>query len=268
MNLYRFEMKSLRGNLLGWSVAICCFVGIYMGMFPLFQEEGSAVAAMFDRFPDTLRSLYGMEHLDFSDMRGYLAFPMKLLQELLAVGGLILGIRITCIDTRQKCADFLYAKPLSHRYILAVKAAALISAGAVYFLVTAAAAGITSGLVAPGQLPLRNLLVSSLVTVMMFWLYGAAGLLIGTRFPQVKGGAAIGVCALFVFHIIFSVAKVVTGSPNSVPVRLLVPICLLDRDLAAQQGVIEWPFLLLWIAEAAVLLLFAFRARRRDVVNG
>lgn len=268
MNLYRFEIKNLRGSFLGWSIAVCCFLGIYMGMFPMFREEGSAVAAMFERFPDTLRRLYGMEHLDFSTMRGYLAFPMKLLQELLAVGGLVLGIRTACTDTRRKCADFLYSKPVSRRYILSVKTAVVFSSGIVYFIVTAAAAGIISSVVAPGQLPLRNLLISSLVTVMMFWLYGAAGLLIGTRFPRVKGGAAIGVCAMFLFHIVFSAAKVVTGNPNSLPVRLLVPICLIDRDLAAHQGVIELPFLLIWCAETALLLFAAFRAAKRDVVNG
>lgn len=269
MHMYRFELKRLRGSMIGWSVAVCCFVAIYLGMYPLFSESGSTVAELFSRFPETLQSLYGMTDLDLSSITGYLPFPMKLIEELLAVGGLMLGIRAAAHDTRERCADFLFAKPVSRKEIFVAKAGSVFSVGLALFAVTALFTGGVTALVAPGALPLGNLLASALIAALLFCLYAAAGLLLGARFPRIKRTAAIGVGSMFFFHIVFSVCKVITKDAGSLPIRLLVPVCLFDRELAASAGVIEWPFLLLWCAETALLLLAACRTmERRDVVSG
>lgn len=269
MRVYRFELRYLRGSMAGWSVAICCFLGVYLGMYPLFREDGSTVAELFAKFPETLRSLYGMDHLDLSSVRGFLPFPMKLIQELLAIGGFMLGVRCAAHDTRAKCADFLYALPVSRAGIFGAKAAAVFTLGGVFFAVTALGTGLMSALVAPGELPARNLLASAAVCALLFCLYGAAGLLVGARFPKLRGTAAIGVASMFFFHIVFSLCKVLTRDAGSLAARLLVPVFLFDRELAAERGIIEPPFLLLWCAEAALLLFLAGRTlRRRDVVSG
>ncbi|BDF69798.1 hypothetical protein CE91St41_07790 [Oscillospiraceae bacterium] len=269
MNVYRFELRRLRGSVAGWSAAVCCFLWIYLGMYPLFREDGAKAAGLFAKFPETLQALCGMDHLDLSSVRGFLSFPMKLVQELLAIGGFMLGVRVISHDTRSKCADFLYALPVSRRKVFRAKAGAVFTLGAAFFAVTALGAGGMSALVAPGELPARNLLACAAVCALLFCLYGAAGLLVGARFPRIRGTAAIGVASMFFFHIVFSVCKVITRDAGSLAARLLVPVFLFDRELAAERGIIEPPFLLLWCAEAALLLLLAGRTlRRRDVVCG
>ncbi len=269
MNIYRFELKQLRGSMIGWTVAVCCFVAVYLGMYPLFATSGFVVAEMFSRFPETLQSLYGMTNLDLSTITGFLPFPMKLVEELLAVGGLMLGIRSAAHDTREHCADFLYAKPVSRRRIFLAKAGSIFTMGAELFLATALFTGGAAALVAHGGLPLKNLLASAFIVSLLFCLYASAGLLVGSRFPGIRGTAAIGVASMFFFHIVFSICKVITKNPGSLAVRLLVPVCLFDRELAAGSGVIEWPFFLLWCVETALLLFCACRIlERRDVVSG
>ena len=91
----------------------------------------------------------------------------------------------------------------------------------------------------------------------------------GARLFGLDCTAAIGVASMFFFHIVFSLCKVVTRDAGSLAARLLVPVFLFDRELAAERGIIEPPFLLLWCAEAALLLFLAGRTlRRRDVVSG
>lgn len=269
MNIFRFELRRLRGSMIGWAAAACCFLGLYLGMFPLFQENGAAVSAMFARFPATLQALYGMTNLDLGSVTGFISFPMKLIQELLSVGGLVLGIRVMVHDTREQCADFLFAMPVPRGRIFLAKAGAVFCVGGSFFPVIALFAGLLCAAIAPGQLPLPNLLASASLCALLFCLYASAGLLIGACRPRIRGSAAIGIGTLLFFHIVFSICKVITQNAGSLLVRFLVPVCMFDRELAARQGIIEPPFLLLWASEVALFLFLSHRVLgRRDIVSG
>lgn len=266
MNVFRFEMKGLKNSLLGWCLAICGLLGIYLWIYPIFQSSDFDIAALYARFPDALQSLFGMANLDTGSMTGYLPFPMKLTQEFVAIGGFILGVRTASHDTREKSADFLYTRPVSRQHILSAKIGAMGASGGILLVVQTVVLWLLTTLFSPGEIGILNLFVSAMVSVLIFWLYGAAGILVGTCFPRIRGTAAVALCSMFFFEIVFSICKILTGSSNGWAVRIFVPVAMFDRELAAAQARLDWPYVLLWVCEVCVLLAFAFRtANRRDI---
>lgn len=267
MNIYLFEMRCLFKSLVGWCVGLCAFIAVYLSMYPMFESTGFDIAGLFARFPPALQSLFGMSGMDTRFYAGYLPFPIKLAEELAAIAGLVVGAFAVTHDHRQKCADFLFSKPVSRARVLLAKAGAVATFGAVLVCVLAVFLVAMAIAVAPGErLPFGCALALALIPGLMFLLYASVGILIGTVWPGIRGTVAIGVGAMFFFEIVLSVVKIITKNPDGVLARILVPVCAFDRGLAAREGRLEWPYVLLWICEVALLLGFAFsHLRRRDI---
>lgn len=268
MRLYLFEVRCLGKSIFGWCVGLCAMVGLYLTLYPMLRSLNFDLAALFSQFPPTLQALFGMTGLDTNRFSGYLTFPLKLAQELTAIGGLLVGTFAATHDAKDDCADFLFSKPISRSRVLAAKLAAVVTAGAVLYGVFALFLDSAAKFLAPAEkLARSSVLAAAALPVLMFFLYGAAGLLLGTALPRIRGVAAIGIGSMFFFHLVFSIGKVLTGNPDAPLVRALVPVCMFDRALAAGQGRLETPFLLLWAGEVLLMTAGSFLLlRRRDIV--
>ena len=265
MRVYGFELRRLAKGTLGWSAGLCALLLIYLSLYPVLRALGLDMPGLLGYLPHGVRVLLGVVELDFGGFAGYLPFPLKLGSELAAIGGLVTGVSAAARDCRQGCADFLYTKPVSRTGVFLAKTAAVATAGLVLLGAATAALLGAARLLAPGEpfAPLQALAASA-IPALLFALYGAAGLLLGTVLPGVRGVGGIGVASILLFHAVLLAGwQSAAGQPAVYPA---VPTAMFDRALAAGRGLLETGSVLLWGAEVAVLLaLGLWAACRRDM---
>ena len=124
MNLYLYELKSSWKSLLVWIVCIIGFLVFALSMFPSFSQMTDSMDEMLSGFsPEMLKAL-GMDFIDFSKPMDYMAYMYQYL--LVAVGAfaVLAGGSALSKEEAEKTIEFLYAKPVSRKYIAIWKIAA------------------------------------------------------------------------------------------------------------------------------------------------
>lgn len=127
MKLYAFEMKSAWKSLLVWNVCIVGFMVFAMSMFPSFKDMGGSLDAMMAGFSPEMAKALNLNLVDFTNPMDYICYMFSYF--LIAVGslGVLTGGNIISKEESDKTIDFLYAQPVTRRYIAISKIAAAFS---------------------------------------------------------------------------------------------------------------------------------------------
>ena len=124
MTLYLYELKSSWKSLLVWIACIIGFLVFALSMFPSFSQMTDSMDELLSNFsPEMLKAL-GMDFIDFTKPMEYMAYMFQYL--LVAVGAfaVLAGGSALSKEEDEKTIEFLYAKPVSRKYIAASKIAA------------------------------------------------------------------------------------------------------------------------------------------------
>jgi ABC-2 type transport system permease protein len=120
MNIFITEMKANRKALIIWSVCMALLVLSGMGKFTAYST-GGASSAVFDKLPNTMKVLLGLNGFEVTKISGFFAFLFPYLEITTAIHAALLGSSIIAKEERDKTTEFLIAKPISRNTIITAK---------------------------------------------------------------------------------------------------------------------------------------------------
>lgn len=126
MTLFFHELRRDRIKLLVWSGAIASMLLISIVIYPQMTSQMSEVGDIFSEMGG-FSEAFNMDKVNFSEFRGYFAVECG---NVLGLGGAffaaLLGIAALAKEERERTAEFLLTHPVSRRYVVAQKLAAVI----------------------------------------------------------------------------------------------------------------------------------------------
>ncbi|MBN2605158.1 MAG: ABC transporter permease subunit [Bacilli bacterium] len=126
MNVFLFELKSIRKSLITWSLSISAFLVFYLSFFPLMESSGGSFDQIMANFPPEFTAFFGMSpELPISTIMGYFALTFGIVQIPLAIQASNYGFHILSVEERELTADFLFSKPIKRSTILYSKLGAI-----------------------------------------------------------------------------------------------------------------------------------------------
>lgn len=134
-NLFIFELRSHLKGILGWSVGIMAFVGLYVSVYPSVED---IMLKMTDI------SFYEALGMEFGSFEGYMSsVVLGFLPLILGIYAVLLGTGTLAGEEDAGTLELIMAKPLSRIQIVLVKAAAMtVILWIVLVIGAAAAAGV------------------------------------------------------------------------------------------------------------------------------
>lgn len=223
MNIYLFELKSLRKSIIIWSLAISLSIVSYLMFFPALAADTAAFDAIMENYPPELLALFGMRaELPMTSLLGFFAVTFGIVQVPIAIQASNYGFNMLSVEERELTADFLLSKPVSRSKIFISKFLASLTA------LTIVNASIWIGSIASLMLfkgdtvlELNNVYVL-LSTIVLFQLvFVSVGMLISVvvrKIPSVLSfsmALAFGMYIVYGFKAIFSVAILSYVTPYS-----------------------------------------------------
>lgn len=111
MNVFRFELKSLRTTTVLWWIGLAILIAVYVSVYPSFSRDVEATKKIFGAFPAAFHAALGF---DMSVMFSFLGFLGNIFSVILlaaAIHGASLGVGIFSRERRSRTTDFLLSKP-------------------------------------------------------------------------------------------------------------------------------------------------------------
>lgn len=125
MNIFLYELKSLRKSIAIWVLSISAFLMMYMAFFPAFSQDTEFFDALLENYPEEMLKAMGISGgLPLSSVAGYFAFTFAFVQLMIAIQSSNYGFGILSAEERDMTADFLMSKPVSRTKIILSKVTA------------------------------------------------------------------------------------------------------------------------------------------------
>lgn len=260
MALFFHELKRDRIKLIVWTAAIAFMLCISIVLYPQMTSQMNEMGDMFAEMGG-FSEAFNMDKVNFGEFGGYFAVECG---NVLGLGGAffaaLLGITALAKEERERTAEFLLTHPVSRRYVVAQKLAAVLAEVLILNIVVALAAVVTS--LAIGEeidgrlffnLFLGYLLMQAEIACVMF---GISAFLRGS-------GIGIGLGAAFVLYFMNILANL---SDDAEFLRYITPFSYADGTAIVSSGTIEAKYLIPGIAYAIISVIAAFiKYGRKDI---
>lgn len=133
MNIYKYETRKKLISTMIWIICLSIFILIF---YSVFETMGSsAMADMFDEFPEAFLKAFGMSD-NFSTIIGYTAMICIYIVLCGAIFSCNLGLNAVSIEERDLTADFLISKPVTRNRILTAKLLAALTHMLIFSVMT------------------------------------------------------------------------------------------------------------------------------------
>lgn len=113
--------------MLGWTIGMVVCVAIFMlGMFPIYSDSIDQIMIVMQSFPKEFLVAFGFS-ADMFSFAGFYAFSFTYLTLLGAMFSSTITLQIFAREKRNRCQEFLYAKPVTRQKMFAEKLAAALA---------------------------------------------------------------------------------------------------------------------------------------------
>jgi len=263
INIFKHEFRTRLKSVVIWSLAMTAIVFVFFSFFSVFAEQAELMNVMLAKFPQELRTAFGMDNMDLSTVLGFLSFIFFFVQLCLAIQAGNYGFGLVSIEESELTADFLLSKPVSRAQVLTSKLLAALTSLILTNLVVWVSC-FTAISLFRGEREYENgtllLLLISLLIFQLFFL--SVGLVISLLVKRVRSvtpyalGLAFGSYVLAAFSGVF----------GDVKLELLTPFKHFDAASIVRNGAYDTPLVLLNTAVTLVALAVSYWLyTRRDI---
>ena len=262
MNIFIYELKSLRKSIALWTSSIASFLVMYMAFFPAFGKDAAILDNLMANYPEEMLKAMGLSgNLQLSSIIGYFAFTFAFIQLMLAIQASNYGFGILSAEERDMTADFLLTKPVSRRRIILSKFLAAFTA----LLFSNAAVWISSfftlEIFRGDQTYNKNKVIVLLASVVLFQLFFLnIGMLISVLVKKVRSVISFSMALAFGTYIINAVRAIIEGEI----LGYITPFYLFDPQYILEHGKYNFlPFIVaVLIIVSSALLCYRLYLRR------
>ena len=262
MNLFRKEIKTGLKPFLFWSLGLFMFVFAGIVKSSAAIADGQFMTELINKFPRIVVAAMGMANVDIAQFDGFYAVLMQYIYLLTAVYAVHLGSGAVSRESVDKTYEFLFTKPRSRSFILAIK---LVSA--LVYLTAYAALNLLFSSLAVKQLSLAGDFTALFARFSLaMWLVGLVFLSIGAAFAACfraseRGSRAgnLAVLGAYALAVIYDLLE----KPGIL--RFFTPIrYFLNTEMI--EGVLSTQYVLVCLALCVAFCSLAFyRFERRDL---
>jgi len=121
VNIYRQELKMLRGTFIVWLLSLLALATIYLSVYPAFAKDADVVTQALAHLPPAVKQAMGTGGFQIFSFPGFIA---NVLPILLLAGGIQtmnMGITLANRDLLSQTTDFLISKPVGRSRIFLQK---------------------------------------------------------------------------------------------------------------------------------------------------
>lgn len=260
---FRFTLRRLRGQILGWGLALAALGAMIIPFYDVFAEQQEQFMEMLRNYPPEFLAFFG----DVSDVgriatpEGYLEYYFfSMLPVIVGIFALLAGSRLIAQDEERGRLDLILAHPVSRSGFFFGRLGALVTASVailgvgwlgVVLLLRTSSMAIGAGAMALAFLPvLAQILI-----------YATLALLLSLLLPAQRYAAMLTGLLLAASYVVSSLGKL---HPNLATLADLMPYAYY-QGAGAMSGLDWGPFLGLLGASALFSLLAWWRFLRRDI---
>ena len=199
MNIYLFELKTIRKNTIIWAVILSALCLLFMSIFPSYASNEEDVKAMLKGFPPEVISAFGLNVDTIFSVLGFYTFTLTYILFCGAVQAGNLGIGLISRENRAKTADFLLTKPIKRETVLTAKLLASLTSLVFTNIIYLAASTVICNMIKNKEFDGKALLLISLTLFFIQLTFVCIGTLCGIVFHRVKSVVTTSLCLSFAF---------------------------------------------------------------------
>ena len=262
MPVFVFELRrQAPGFLVASAVVAAIAAGLFAGLYPVFRDARAEVDAILASYPPQFLAAFGAGG-DVLSPAGFLTFSMAYLYLAAAIAGFGWGLGSFGRERRERCSEFLLAKPLARGGAFVQKLLSCLAGTALLTLVTtcsALAGARAAGMDVDGA-RLALAMSGTGGVALVFLAVGALAGVAGPRARSVSGPATAAGLVGFVLGVLPSL----TGEDS---LRVVSPFSWFAPQRVLEVGSFDPAFLALAATSVVVLLGCALVAYARGDVR-
>ncbi len=224
MNMFLFEVKSLRKSTITWTLSILALAALYLSMYQSIVKDAEDFKELLGSYPPAVRDILGI-NLDYiTSLLGFYSFIFTFIIICGAIQAMNLGLSILSKEARERTADFLLVKPVSRSLIVSAKLLAVVTSlvitNIVFITMTVLLANLTNT-----DFDVKLFIMINLTMFFVQVIFAAIGMVISVFFKKIK--TVLPLSLGFVFGFYFIGAFLVTDSSDKLE-RIFSPFKYFD----------------------------------------
>ncbi len=241
MNMYFYELKSLRKSAVLWLCVIVALAAMFLSLYPGVAKDAVDFKELLGNYPATVRAMLGI-NLDYiTSLLGFYSMVFSFISLCGAIQAMNLGVSILSKETRERTADFLLAKPVSRKAIVSAKLLAALTVVLAANIVFNAVAMIMANTVKTADYSGKLFLMINLTLLFIQLIFLAVGVVVSVFFKRLK--AVLPVSLGFVFGLYMAGALLATGKDDDVA-RFVSPFRYFDISYIIKNAGYETTYLI------------------------
>jgi len=262
MNIYRQELKMLRGSFIVWTLALLALATVYLSVYPAFARDADAVIQTFAHLPPAVKNAMGTGGFEIFTFLGFFA---NILPIFLLAGGIQamnMGITMTNRERLAQTTDFLLSKPVARTRVFGQKLLANLTVITATSVVLIGYTYIGSQATGAGDFSkLTFLMVMAVFTGIQLW-FLSVGLVVSALVGRIRVVIGISMAAVFSFFVLALFGSVIGDEA----IRYMTPFKYVDLLEVVKMQSYELPHIIVWAGIVVIGIALSWLLyRRKDV---
>lgn len=225
MNMYLYELKSLRRSIITWTISMLALATLYLSLFPSIANDADDFKKLLAGYPEAVRAAIGI-NLDYiTSLLGFYSWIFTFIMLCAAMQAMNLGASILSKESRERTADFLLVKPVSRTAIVSAKLLAaftdLLITNILYITISALIANLTK----TEDFSMKLYFMINLTMFFVQIIFVSIGMFTSVFFKKMK--TVLPISLSFVFGFYFIGAFLVTDNSEKLK-RIFAPFKYFD----------------------------------------
>lgn len=256
MNIFLYELKSLRKATLIWTLSLIALAALYFSMYSGVEKDAAGFRELLGNYPASVRAMLGISLDTVTSLLGFYSMVLSFITLCGAIQAMIFGVSVLSREILGRTADFLLVKPVSRAAIVNAKILAALTMILATDLLYYAAVIIFANSVKPNyDHKLFLMMNATLLFIQLIFL--ALGVTVSVIVPRLKATLPVSLGTVFGFYFI---GALIAAEQNDLA-RFISPFKYFDTLYIMKNGSYESPYLLAGLgiviaATAASYLIF------------
>lgn len=250
MNMYLFEVRSLRKSTLIWICAMIGLATLYLSIYPSIVTDADGFRELLGNYPPAVQAILGIDLDTIASVNGFYSMIFSFILLCGAIQAMNLGGSVFAKEYRNRTNDFFLVKPVSRSAILSAKLFAAYTVIAVTNVVYLLAVVGIAHLFVSEQFDENLFLLLNLSLLFIQLIFTALGAVISVFFKKIKNILPISLGVVFGFYLIGALLAV---GKEEEKLRFLSPFKYFDSSYVLKHHRYEVSYLIL----SALLIIVA-----------
>lgn len=263
MNMFLYELKSLRKSTIIWICALIALAALYLSIYPSMAKDAEDFKEILSNYPAAVRAMLGI-NLDYiTSILGFYSMIFSFIALCGAIQAMNLGVSILSKETRERTADFLLVKPVSRSAIVNAKLLAAFTTILITNAVFSVLSSIIASSVTTADFSGKLFFMINLTLFFIQLIFLALGVVVSVFFNKLKSVLPISLGIVFGLYMIG--ALLATGKNDDVA-RFISPFRYFDITYIIKNASYEASYLITGTAIVVITIVASYAIyKKKDI---